>query len=48
MSFLDEWTPRENRMRTSRFSIEQIVAILKEHEAGCGVADLCRRYEFSQ
>lgn len=35
-------------MRTSRFSPEQIVAILNEHEAGAGVAELCRRHGISQ
>ena len=31
-------------MRTSRFSEEQIVGILKEHEAGGGTTVLCRRH----
>jgi putative transposase len=35
-------------MRTSRFSTEQIVGILKEHEAGAGTAELCRRHGISQ
>ena len=35
-------------MRRSRFSEEQIVGILKEHEAGAGTAALCRRYGISQ
>lgn len=35
-------------MRTSRFSAEQIVGILKEHEAGAGMAELCRRHGISQ
>jgi putative transposase len=35
-------------MRTSRFSAEQIVGILKEHEAGSGMAELCRRHGISQ
>jgi putative transposase len=34
-------------MRTSRFSAEQIVGILKEHEAGVGTAELCRRHGIS-
>ena len=34
-------------MRRSRFSEEQIVGILKEHKAGRGVADLCRKYGIS-
>jgi hypothetical protein len=29
-------SPREDRMRTSRFSAEQIVGILNEHAAGTG------------
>jgi len=35
-------------MRTSRFSAEQIADILKEHEAGSGMAELCRRHGISQ
>ena len=31
-------------MKRSRFSEEQIIAILKEHEAGLPVADLCRKH----
>jgi putative transposase len=34
-------------MRTSRFSAEQIVGIVKEHEAGAGMAELCRRHAIS-
>lgn len=34
-------------MRTSRFSAEQIVGILKEHEAGSGTTELCRRHGVS-
>ena len=30
-------------MKHGRFSEEQIIAILKEHEAGLPVADLCRK-----
>ncbi|MEH2475585.1 putative transposase [Nitrobacteraceae bacterium AZCC 2161] len=31
-------------MKRSRFSEEQMIGILKEHEAGVTVADLCRKY----
>jgi putative transposase len=31
-------------MRGKRFKQEQIIAVLKEAEAGVGVADLCRKH----
>ena len=34
-------------MRRSRFTEEQIIAILKEHEAGMPTADLCRKHGIS-
>jgi putative transposase len=34
-------------MKRKRFSEEQIVGILKEHEAGVSVSDLCRRHGVS-
>ncbi len=35
-------------MRRSRFSEEQLIGILKEHQAGRGVAaELCRKYGIS-
>lgn len=34
-------------MKRSRFSEEQIIAILKEHEAGSKTVDICRRHGIS-
>ncbi len=34
-------------MKRSHFSEEQIIGILKEHEAGVSVADLCRKHGVS-
>ena len=34
-------------MRRSRFSDEQIIGILKEHQAGMSAADLCRKHGVS-
>ena len=39
--------PEGQKMKRSRFSEEQIIAILKEHEAGLPVADLCRKHGVS-
>ena len=35
-------------MKRSRFSEEQIIAILKEQEAGMATADVCRRHGVSR
>ena len=42
MKFVLAQLEDQNRKR-SRFSEEHIIAILKEHEAGLPVADLCRK-----
>ena len=34
-------------MKNQRFTEEQIIAVLKEQEAGMKVADLCRKYGIS-
>jgi len=35
-------------MKSKRHSEEQIIAILKEHEAGVKTADLCRKHGISE
>ena len=34
-------------MKRSRFTQEQIIGVLKEHQAGAAVADLCRKHGIS-
>jgi putative transposase len=34
-------------MKSSRFSEEQIIGILREHEAGTPTADICRKHGIS-
>ena len=38
---------KDQNMKRNRFSEEQIIGILKEHEAGVSVADLCRKHGVS-
>lgn len=38
---------RKSRFSESRFSESQIIGIIREHEAGAKVADLCRRHGIS-
>ena len=35
-------------MKRCRFSAEQIIGILKEHQAGLSAADLCRKHGVSE
>jgi putative transposase len=35
-------------MKRTRFSEEQIIGVLKEHEAGVKTADLCRKHGISE
>ena len=35
-------------MRTSRFSAEQIIRIIQDHEAGMAVDDVCRQHGISR
>jgi putative transposase len=37
----------DQRMKRKRFSEEQIIGILREHEAGMAVAELCRKHGVS-
>ena len=34
-------------MKRSRFTQEQVIGVLKEHQAGAAVADLCRKHGIS-
>ena len=34
-------------MRKSRFSEQQIIGLIKEHEAGIKTAEICRKHEIS-
>ena len=38
---------RRRTMRRSKYSEEQIIGILKEHDAGLSTAEVCRKYGVS-
>jgi putative transposase len=38
---------RRNSMKAKRYTEEQIIAVLKEGEAGASIGDLCRKYGIS-
>ena len=38
---------KDQSMKRSRFSEEQIIGILKEHQAGLSAAEICRKYGIS-
>jgi putative transposase len=38
----------DGRMKKQRFTEEQIIAVLKEQEAGAKAADLCRKHGISE
>jgi putative transposase len=40
--------PEDRTVKRSRFTDEQIIGILKEHEAGARTADLCRKHGMSE
>lgn len=41
-------TRRDQTMKRKRFTEEQIIGILKEHELGAKTADLCRKHGISE
>ena len=45
--FCGQTARRESQLEESRFSEQQIVAVLKEAEAGAKTADLCRKHGVS-
>lgn len=48
MGFPDKVTLRSPNMKRKRFKEEQIIAILREHEAGVPVSELSRKHGFAE
>jgi transposase-like protein len=45
------WTPfrnKETEMKKSRYTQEQIIAVLKQHQASLSTAELCRKHGISE
>jgi putative transposase len=45
------WSPaflKDGQMKRARFTEDQIIGVLKEHEAGAKTADLARRHGVSE
>ena len=45
---LESGLKKDGQMKRARFTEEQIIAVLKEHEAGVKTADLARKYGISE
>ncbi|MGY3341255.1 hypothetical protein ACVWZ4_007448 [Bradyrhizobium sp. USDA 4472] len=45
---LESAPKKDGQMKRARFTEEQIIAVLKEHEAGAKTADLARKHGISE
>src|SRR3954467_10260755 len=45
---LESGLTKDGQMKRARFTEEQIIAVLKEHEAGAKAADLARKHGISE